>query len=253
MNKHSDKIVAIIQARMGSTRLPEKVLMEIDGVPLLDIMLSRIEKSKLLDHVVIATSNSPADDRIEEFCNHNKYECFRGSENDVLSRYYECAKEYSADVIVRLTADCPLIDPDIIDKVINQYFEKNVDYTANTVPPETSTFPDGSDVEVFSMTSLKRAYKEAKDPSDREHVTFYFWKYNNGFKTVQLTLDRDWSKYRFTVDFPEDLEVVDFVIRELKNRNNFGYLDEIVHIINSNPRIKAKNSMYYSGIGWEQN
>jgi spore coat polysaccharide biosynthesis protein SpsF len=227
--------------------------MEVEGVPLLEIMLSRVVKSELLDQVVIATSTLPNDDKIVEFCQNNGYECYRGSENDVLSRYYECAKKYMASVIVRLTADCPLIDPKIVDEVINYYKEEKVDYASNTSPPATSTFPDGSDVEVFSMRALKRNYLEANNPKDREHVTFYFWKHDNGFTTTLLSQDKDLSSYRFTVDYPEDFDVVEFIIKELKKRKSFGYLEEVVDIINSNPNIKAKNSMYYSGIGWEQN
>ena len=251
MHSHSDKIIAIIQARMGSIRLPGKVLMEIDGVPLLEIMMTRVTQSKLLDKVIIATSTLPNDDQIEEFCQKNGYECFRGSENDVLSRYYNCAKKYDVNVVVRLTADCPLADPLIIDDVINLYYINNVDYAVNTVPPGISTFPDGSDVEVFSFNALERAYKEADNPKDREHVTFYFWKYDNGFSTAQLTQDNNWSKYRFTVDYPEDFEVVKFIIKELKSRKIFGHLNEIISIIDSNPNIKKKNSMYYFGMGWK--
>jgi spore coat polysaccharide biosynthesis protein SpsF len=251
MRSHSDKIVAIIQARMGSSRLPGKVLMEIDGVPLLETMLTRVAYSKLLDKIVVATSTLSNDNQIEKFCQEKGYECFRGSENDVLSRYYNCAKKYNANVIVRLTADCPLIDPLIIDDVINLYYINNADYAVNTVPPETSTFPDGSDVEVFSFNALERAYKEADNPKDREHVTFYFWKYDHGFSTAQLTQDNNWSQYRFTVDYPEDFEVVQLIIGALKDKKIFGYLNEIISIIDSNPNIKKKNSMYYFGMGWK--
>jgi spore coat polysaccharide biosynthesis protein SpsF (cytidylyltransferase family) len=236
---------------MGATRLPGKVMMEIDGVPLLEIMLSRVSKSKLINKAVVAISKMHNDDQIEEFCIKNGYECFRGSENDVLSRYYECAKKYNADMIIRLTADCPLIDPSIIDNVIKLFCNKNVDYAANTVPPETSTFPDGSDVEVFSFKALERANAEASDPKDREHVTFYFWKYNNGFKTVQLNCNEDWSKYRFTVDYPEDFDVIKFIMKELSKRNIFGHLKDIIEIFDLNPEIKQKNEKYYFGIGWE--
>jgi spore coat polysaccharide biosynthesis protein SpsF len=250
MGNGSNKVVAIIQARMGSTRLPGKVLMEVDGVPLLEIMLSRVVKSELLDQVVIATSTLPNDDKIIEFCQKKNFECFRGSEEDVLSRYFECANKYKADIVVRLTADCPLIDPQIIDKVINHYLEKNVDYNANTIPSEKSTFPDGSDVEVFSLDALERAYKEAKDPKDREHVTFYFWKYNNNFTKAQLSQNSDWSNYRFTVDYPEDFEVVEFIIKELTKRKSFGHLKEVIEILEINPDIKNINSSYSFGQGW---
>jgi len=251
--QNNGNIVAIVQARMGSSRLPGKVLMDIDEMPLLEIMLSRVEKSRLLKKIIIATSNLPKDNPIEQFCINNDYHCFRGSENDVLSRYYESAKEYNADIIVRLTADCPLIDPEIIDKVINLYFHDKVDYSANTVPPKNSTFPDGSDVEVFSYKALERAYKESKKASEREHVTHYFWRGNNGFSTSQLINETNWSEYRFTIDYPEDFKVVEFIIRELKQKNKFGYLKEIIDIIETNPDIKEKNSKYYFGIGWREN
>ena len=252
MVKSKKNIVAIIQARMGSTRLPGKVLMEVQGEPLLKIMMSRAVKSKLINKIVIATSHLPKDDQIQEFCQKYSYECFRGSENDVLSRYYDCAKKLRADVIVRLTGDCPLIDPEIIDDVIYYYTEKKVDYAANTLPPETSTFPDGSDVEVFSYEALEKAYKKVKKDSEREHVTHYFWRNDDGIKTAQLRQGNNLSNYRFTVDYPEDIEVVDFIVKKLIELKTFGNLKEIIGIQDMNPEIQKINSMYYSGIGWEK-
>jgi len=244
-------IAAIIQARIGSTRLPGKVLKEVLGKPLLMYQIERVRASKLLDKVVVATSNLPKDDAIAEFCERNNINCFRGSENDVLSRYYECAKEFQADIIVRLTADCPLSDPIVINDVISLFQKERADYAANTAPPKTTRFPDGSDVEVFSMQALERAFIECQDHHDREHVTLYFWRYGNNFKTVQLTQDLDWSRYRFTVDYPEDFEVVEFIIKELLKNNEFGYIENIIKIIDSNSMIKQKNAKYYFGIGWE--
>ena len=235
-------IVGVIQARMGSARLPGKILKKVNGVALLGYQVERVRKSRLLDKVVVATSILDKDDIVEKFCKKNNIECFRGSENDVLSRYYECAQKYNAAIVVRLTADCPLSDPKIIDDTIKFYVDTKVDYAANTVPPETNKYPDGFDVEVFSMKALKKAYEKANDSHDREHVTFYFWKYNNGFKTAQLYNSNNYSKYRLTVDYPEDFEVVEFVIKELKKRNSFGHLNEIIEIIDANPDIKAKNS-----------
>lgn len=237
---------------MGSTRLPGKVLKEVCGKPLLKYQIERVEKATLLDEVVVATTVLSQDDPIVEFCDRHNTACFRGSENDVLGRYYECAKRYGADIIVRLTADCPLLDPNLIDDVIRLFKTENVDYASNTTPLETSTFPDGSDVEVFSMAVLERAYKDCKDEHDREHVTFHFWKYDNGFKTAQLTQQEDWSKYRITVDYPEDLEVVEFVIKELNRRGIFGHLADIIEILNSNKKITQKNAKYYPGIGWKK-
>ena len=246
-------IVAIIQARMGSTRLPSKVLMDLNGVPMLQYQVDRIKQSKLIDQVLVATSVLPQDDEIASFCENNNILSFRGSEDDVLSRYYHAAKECNADAIVRLTADCPMLDPEVIDKTIALFQQDNIDYAANTVPPESSKYPDGSDVEVFSMFALKRAYQEATNEEDREHVTFYFWKskQKDTFKTAQLSNHEDFSKYRFTVDYPEDYEVVKMIDDELKKKNQFGSLEEIVEILNNHPEIVELNSKYYFGIGWK--
>jgi len=245
-------IAAIIQARMGSTRLPGKVLKEVNGKPLLMYQIERVKTSKLLDKVIVATSTLSKDDLISDFCKRNNIDCFRGSENDVLSRYYECAKEFQADIIVRLTADCPLSDPVVIDDVISLFQKEKADYAANTAPPETARFPDGSDVEVFSMDALERAFIECQDPHDREHVTFYFWRYDNNFKTVQMMQDIDWSRYRFTVDYPEDFEVVEYIFQELERRGSFGHLQEIIDIIDANPDIKTKNAVRHFGEGWKK-
>jgi len=244
--------IAIIQARMGSTRLPGKVLREINGIPMLKHQIDRVEKSKDLDDIVVATSTLSKDDPIAEFCRKNNIRCFRGSEDDVLDRYYRCAKEYSADIIVRLTADCPLLDPALIDKTIVLLKESKADFAANTVPPDSSKYPNGSDVEVFSMSALERAHKECADPHDREHVTFYFWKYDNGFRTAQLQGRKDLSQYRITVDYPEDLEVVEYIFKEIERRGIFGNLEDIIEIIDARPEMRMKNSHYDFTAGWKR-
>jgi spore coat polysaccharide biosynthesis protein SpsF len=236
---------------MGSTRLPGKVLMEVNSRPLLAYQLDRISKSKKIDRVVVATSTLERDDVIESFCNDYGVDCYRGSEDDVLSRYYECAKQYNPSTVIRMTADCPLIDPEIIDAVVQKFEDDNVDYCANSVPPETSKFPDGSDVEVFSMKALECANVEVKDPHFREHVTFQFWQ-NKNYTSSQYTQDKDWSNYRITVDYPEDFEVIEYILKELKTKFSFGHIDEIVKIITNNKNIESKNSNYYFGIGWEE-
>ena len=245
-------VTAIIQARMGATRLPGKPLMEVCGKPLLYHQLERVKRAKTIDQVVVATTENPQDDEIVAFCEQNKYLYFRGDENDVLTRYYHCAQQYQAKVIVRLTGDCPLVDPEIIDDTVRLFKEARSDFSANTVPPETSCFPDGSDVEVFSMEALQRAYDECENPHDREHVTFYFWKYSNGFSTSQLKSDIDRSKYRITVDYPEDFKVIQYVFDELARKKMFGTLEEIIAILDCNKTITDLNSNYYFGIGWEQ-
>ena len=244
-------VIAIIQARMGSTRLPGKVLMEVNGRPLLAYQLDRISKSKKLDRVIVATSTLEKDNAIENFCKDYGVDCYRGSENDVMSRYYECAKKYNPDTVVRMTADCPLIDPEIIDKVVQKFECDNVDYCGNTVPPESSRFPDGSDVEVFSMKALERSNVEVKDTRLREHVTFQFWQDKN-YTSNQYTQEKNWSKYRITVDYSEDFEVVEYVFSELKVKKIFGSLDEIIKIIDNNQEIKEKNSQYFFGQGWNK-
>lgn len=244
-------IIAIIQARMGSTRLPGKVLMEVNDRPLLAYQLDRISKSIELDRVVVATSILENDDAIEAFCKDYGIDCYRGSENDVMSRHYECCKQYNPDTVVRMTADCPLIDPNIIDKVVQQFIDDGVNYCGNTVPPETSKFPDGSDVEVFSMSALERAHREVKDAHYREHVTFQFWR-DESYTSSQYTKVKDWSKYRITVDYPEDFEVVKYVLNELKNKKIFGSLKEVIDIIDGNQEIEKKNSQYFFGQGWKR-
>lgn len=244
--------MVIIQARLSSTRLPGKVLKKVLDKPLLWYLVERVKKAKEINNVVIATTTNEVDGPIVEFAKTNGIDFFRGSETDVLDRYYKAALEFRADIIVRVTSDCPLIDPKVIDDTVRLYKNSKVQYAANTVPPETSKYPDGSDVEVFGIDALKRAYEESKDPLDREHVTFYFWRHDNGFKTAQLDHHNNYSKYRFTVDYPEDLDVIEFIIKELKKRNNLGHVDEIVEILDANPKIKAKNSRYYFGIGWKR-
>ncbi len=234
---------------MGSTRLPGKVLMEVNDRPLLAYQLDRISKSKKLDRVVVATSTLEKDDVIGAFCKDYGIDCYRGSENDVMSRYYECCKQYNPDTVVRMTADCPLIDPEIIDAVVQKFEDDNVDYCANTVPPETSKFPDGSDIEVFSIKALEMANTEVQDEYRREHVTFQFWQ-DEKYVSSQYTQEKDWSKYRITVDYPEDFEVVEYIFKELNSKKKFGSLSEIIGIIENNKEVKEKNTQYFFGQGW---
>jgi len=247
----SSKVGVIIQARMGSTRLPGKVLMKIGNTPLLKIMVDRVRQARQVAKIIVATSTSPLDDQIADFCNSNDIDSFRGSENDVLSRYYECSMLYNLDVVVRLTADCPLIDPLIIDQVISLFKESGADYAANTIPLKSNTYPDGSDVEVFSHSALTRAHTEVFDSKYREHVTFYFWKdQKSNFKTVQLLNHDDWSDFRFTIDYPEDYEVVKYLLSQLQGESAYGQLETIVKILENNPEVKKMNKEYYSGMGW---
>ena len=243
-------IAAIIQARMGSSRLPNKVLMDIQGKPSLKFMIERVAKSKYIEKIIIATTTDERDKVIVDFCIKNNILFYCGSENDVLDRYYQASKSNDIKTIVRLTSDCPLIDPDQIDKTIDLYFDKAVNYAANAVPPEVKKYPDGSDVEVFSFKDLTRAWIETKDIKDREHVTFYFWKKNKDFTTVMLDNKYDWGKYRITVDYKEDIDLVREIVRRLNDQNMFGTTKEIVEILESNPELLKINSMHSWGANW---
>lgn len=247
------KIGVIIQARMGSTRLPGKVLLKItEEKTMLEYMVERVAKSRKVDKIIIATSSNQSDDSIHDFCKSKNIDCFRGDENDVLARYYLCAKENNLDIIVRLTADCPLIDHEIIDLCIENYLNNDFDYYANACPPKLSKYPDGTDVEVFNFNLLGETYKNAKDKHDREHVTFYMWKYDNGYKTGILDSKFNLSNLRYTVDYKEDLEVVRFIAKKISDCNLRGSIDEVAKILHDNPEIIKKNSGYYQGIGWKK-
>ena len=201
--------------------------------------------------IIVATSTKEGDNEIESFCKINKIECFRGSEEDVLNRYYECAKKFKVDTIVRLTADCPLIDSTVIDLVLNTYLKNSYDFVANTSPPKGFTYPEGMDVEVFSFKILDSAEKAAKKPSDREHVTHYFWNSPKLFSTFRCELSKDLSGYRITVDYKEDFVVVSNIIKSLYKINPFFSMQDIINFLDNNPHIKALNSGIEPNLGWK--
>ena len=237
------------QARMGSSRLPNKVLMDIDGKPSLKFMIDRVKKSKRVEKIIVATTTDERDKVIVEFCVKNNILFYCGSENDVLDRYYNASKINNIKTIVRLTSDCPLIDPVLIDKTIDLYFDKSVNYAANAVPPDEKKYPDGSDVQVFSFDALKRSWVETTDLKDREHVTFYMWDKRDNFNTIMLDNKHDWGKYRITVDFIEDLELVREIVKKLNDNNLEGSTKEIIEIIESEKLFNI-NSMHTWGSNW---
>ncbi len=240
------KTTAIIQARLGSSRLPGKVLMQVEGRPLLSYMLERGRAATTINKAVVATTLSPKDDPIVRFCESEGIPVFRGDEEDVLDRYYRCALEEKPDTVVRLTSDCPLIDPRVIDEVVGRHRRGGLDYTANTTPP-VGTYPDGMDVEVFTFAALERAWREAKLPSEREHVTFFLWK-TGLFKTLRVDREPSLSTFRLTVDYPEDLKLVSSVLAELYPRNPRFTMQDVVDYLNAHPDIRKLNA----GIGWNQ-
>ncbi|SCY58371.1 cytidylyltransferase domain-containing protein [Lysinibacillus fusiformis] len=202
-------IVAITQSRMGSTRLPGKVLKKVNKKTLLDYQLDSLQKSKLLTQVVVATTTESSDDAIVKFCEKRHQAYFRGSENNVLERYYLTAKQYKADVVVRITSDCPVIDVEIVDHVIQQFINHQVDYASNTLE---RTYPRGMDTEVFSMKALEKAYAGASEQKELEHVTPFIYFRPQLFKLLSIKNDINYSKYRWTVDTDEDFKLIENLI-----------------------------------------
>lgn len=204
------KVVGIIQARMGSSRLPGKMMMDLNGRPVVTHVFDRAKKASGLAEVWLATTISSQDDVLADWAANYGVPCFRGSESDVLDRYYQCAKEAGADVIVRLTGDCPLLDPSVIDKVIAAFLVSGVDYASNVHPP---TYPDGLDTEVCTFAALEKAHREAILSSEREHVTPYIWKNTNLFSQINVENNIDVSAERWTLDTPEDLVYVRLLVQ----------------------------------------
>jgi spore coat polysaccharide biosynthesis protein SpsF (cytidylyltransferase family) len=245
------KTVAIIQARMSSSRLPGKVLMHVKKKPLLLYMYERVKASNEIDEVIIATSNEESDDVIVKLCKENNIMYMRGSLNDVLDRYYQAAKITNASLVVRLTADCPIIDPSVIDSIIGVYKNGAYDFVANTAPPEGMTYPEGMDVEVFSMLALENAWNYATKPSEREHVTFYFWKNIDKFKCFRADLTYNRSNYRLTVDYFEDFLLVSKILEALYSEDKFFSMNDILEFLDQNPDIFQINNKIESFSGWE--
>jgi glutamate-1-semialdehyde 2,1-aminomutase len=217
------KTVAIVQARMGSTRLPNKVMQPICGTPMIALLLGRLSKSKYIDQIVLATSDQPLNDPLAKFAESLGYSAYRGSENDVLDRFYHAAKAFGANVVVRITGDCPLMDAAIVDAVIAQRNADAADYTSNVDPP---TFPDGLDVEVFTTAALEKAWRDARDTFQREHVTPYL-RQPGLFKTSTYKHHTDLSASRWTVDDPADLSVVTKVFTHFHPRTDFAWAEVV--------------------------
>lgn len=237
-------IVAIIQARMGSTRLPGKVLKTIKGETMLSQVTRRVQRAEHLDKVIVATTTKSADEAIVSECTNLGIPVFRGNEQDVLDRYYHAALVHQADVVVRITSDCPLIEPEIIDKAVRAFKSRypNMDYVANTLPPRT--YPRGLDVEAMSFEALSRAWHEDKNPVWREHVTPYIYRNPQQFNLYAVTNDVDYSPLRWTVDTPADLELVRRIFNHFDNNFNWRdvlkLLEQHPEWLNINRNIKQK-------------
>lgn len=233
------KVAAIIQARRGSTRLPDKVFLELSNKPLLEHVVYRLKNSDLLHEIIIATTDLPNDDLIESWANSNKISVFRGSENNVLERYYEAAKEFNVDVIVRITADDPFKDYRLVDEAVSVLIENKLDFVCNNSPV---SFPEGLDVEVLTFNALEVSYNNAISDFDKEHVTQYIHKNKDKFNIANIQNDKDLSFYRWTLDTIEDYQFAQKIYSELYKEGDVFLREEIFDLLEKTPSIMELNN-----------
>lgn len=234
--------VALVQARMSSSRLPGKVLKEINGKPMIAWVVERTRLAKSVDYVAVATTTDAADDAVEAWCRESQTACYRGSMFDVLDRFYQAARLYAADIVVRVTADCPVIDPGVIDETVAAFHAQGADFAANRLPPPWGrTYPIGLDTEVCLFSALERAWKEAREAHEREHVMPYLYDTPGRFKIYQLNTTPDYGSLRWTVDTPEDLDFIRRVFEYLPDKENFSWLD-VLAVTQAHPELNAINA-----------
>ncbi len=242
-------VIAIIQARVGSTRLPNKVLLDLKGKTVLERVIERVAASRLVDKIVVATTVSPDDLALVKLCAENLVSVFCGSEVDVLDRYYQAAGLFGAGQIVRITADCPLMDPAVIDKVIEEHLRAKADYTANIIK---ETYPDGEDVEVFTYAVLKKAWQNARLASEREHVTPYIRKHGELFKIVSVEQAENQRVKRWTLDNPEDYEFIKMVYDELFDGQRLFGMREVLEMLEKNEGAESINRHLARNSGYQK-
>ena len=228
------RVVAIVQARTGSTRLPRKVLADLAGAPVLERVLTRLGRCRRLDEVVVATTDLPGDDVLAELCRARGWPCSRGSEQDVLDRYYQAATAHDAEAVVRITSDCPLIEPAVVDRVVDEFLQRQpqLSYASNVIPRRT--YPRGLDTEVFTFAALERAWREDKREAYREHVTPYIYNNPELFSVHCVEHEEDLSHLRWTVDTAEDMELVRRIYEALGG-DDFTW-DEVRALLDRHPR-----------------
>lgn len=233
-------IVAIIQARVGSTRLPNKVLLDLVGEPMLVRVMRRIRRARMVNEAVVATTQDPADDAIVRCCASHGWPCFRGSRDDLLDRYLQAARQHQADAIVRITSDCPLIDPGLIDRVLREFLDRQPDvhYACNSMP--VKTYPRGLDTEVVRVDALERAWREDQNPSWREHATPYIYRHPELFNLHPVINPVDYSAMRWTVDTPEDWAFIRRIYEHF-GHERFSW-EEVVTVLGENPDWLTYNS-----------
>lgn len=243
------RIVTIVQARYPSTRLPGKILLPIVGEPLLVRMVRRVQAAKLVGDVVVASTTDPADDVTEALCRHAAIPCYRGHPLDLLDRHYQCAKAYAADVALKIPSDCPLIDPAVIDRVIDRFIRSSVDYASNLHPP---SYPDGQDVEVIALPALERAWKQATKDFEREHTTPYIWERPEHFRMLNVEWETglDYSMtHRLTIDYREDYELIRQIYEHLLPKTPLFGLPDIIELLERKPELREINARYV-GVNW---
>jgi spore coat polysaccharide biosynthesis protein SpsF len=249
--------VAIIQARMGSTRLPGKILKPLVGHPMLWHIVKRVASVKAIAEVVIATSVESRDDAIREFCAENEIACFSGSEQDVLDRFYQAATAHRGDPVLRITADCPLADPGVIARVIEMYATGAYDHVAvatgaGALYEKAGRFPDGLDAECFSMAALTRAWTEATAAADREHVTPYIWRVAGRFRLGMVRPDADYSALRWTVDNEHDLELIRHIYEGLYREGQAFDMHDVLRFLEEHPELTAVNQASIGKEGYRE-
>lgn len=242
-------ILAILQARVTSSRLPGKVLKPLLGVPMLLRQIERLQKAQKIDRLLVATSNEPSDDLIEKLCEEHGIGCYRGNLNDVLDRFYQAARVFNPEHVVRLTADCPLADPVLIDDVIGFYLDGGFDYASNAIEP---TFPDGLDVEIFRFSCLEQAWRDATLPSQREHVTPFIHQQPLQFKIGHYKSPSDLSHLRWTVDEPKDFELVTMIYEALYPRNPDFSTQDILGLLDQRPELANWNTAHQRNEGYQK-
>lgn len=227
------RIVGIIQARTGSTRLPRKVLADLAGESMLGRTVQRLRRVRGVDEIVVATTTVPGDDAVAALCAERGWRCYRGSLEDVLDRYYQAAWRHGADIVVRITSDCPLLDPEVTGQVVDAFVERlpAIDYVTNGYPRRT--FPRGLDTEVMRFSALTRAWHEADTPACREHVTPYLYQHPEVFRSYNVVNDADHSGHRWTVDTPEDLALVRRIYEHFGDAE-FGWRD-VLALLSQHP------------------
>jgi spore coat polysaccharide biosynthesis protein SpsF len=236
---------------MNSSRLPGKVLEDIGGQPMLVQVVERVRRAKRVDEVVVATTSDPADDPIEILCRERGYLFHRGSMFDVLDRFYQAARRFRAEVIVRVTADCPVIDPAVVDQVVDEFFAQHADFACNRLPPPWHrTWPIGLDTEVCSFTGLERAWKEAQLPFEREHVMPFFYDVEGRFKVVVVEHQPDYGTLRWTVDTREDLLLLREIFSRFGGSNDFTWQD-VLALVEREPRLGQINAAVRHKVGTE--